>query len=313
MWEEEAPEVPGQADSGLRYGKRADGAVGYDPALARRDLGARQRDLHGFLLEDSAGLSALFAESTDYVHDGLLRKLERYRSGLGNGPDGINPAVVWKVGNDLRLALEADAIRRPHDTTNAPNFNADQYAGLKGLVATHNVFVALMPDLAELDGQKSDPARQHVAERDAALLQAAIDAFSAQVRLIMAEVTDDLRDLFHEAQGNGPGADRADVITQESVENLIKVIVAEAIAQQRGESLLSKVVGDSRAAVVGGAVGSAITQYGPAVATTFGQLVVAIQPQIGALMSAWHGAGYPVKEAADWVVARMRDRKDPPP
>lgn len=289
----------------MRYGVAADGVVAYDPALAQADLAARPRQMHAFLMEDSRGLIPLFAGSDFPPHAEMARRLERYVSGLGNGPEGMNAAVVWKVGNDLRLALAADARRRPGDMSNAPNFHADQRMGLESLVGTHNVFVALVPDLAELDAASVDPARRHVAQEDAAILQAALDAFGQQVRLIMAEVVGDLRDLLAEAQGGEAGSMRADRITQESLENLIKVIVAEAIAQQR-DSLVSKVGGDVRSAVVGAAVGSAMTALGPTVAATYPQLVAALQPHIAALMAAWHGAGYPVKEAADWVVARLR-------
>lgn len=313
VWEEEAPpEAPPQTTDGLRYGVGPQGAVTYAPVLALSDLATRQMQMHGFLLDDCRTLMPLFADSDYPPHAAFADRIGRYLDGLGNGPQGMNISVVWKVGNDLRLALEADTRRHPGDLSNRPNFHADQRSGLAAVVATHNVLVAMVPELADLDATATDPARRHVARHDAALITAAIDAFAAQVRLVMAEVTIDLRDLLAEAQGEGAGADRADRITQESLENLIRLVVAEAIAQQRDPSLLAKVGADTRSAMVGGAVGSAMPAVVPVIANTFPQLVAALHPELAAVLSAWHGAGYPVTDALKWVVAKAAGGKERP-
>ena len=122
----------------------------------------------------------------------------------------------------------------------------------------------------------------------------------------MAEVVSDLHDLWSEAEGDTPAALRADRLTQESLENLIKAIVAEAVAQQRGTSLLSRLSGDARGAVVEAVlIGGAVAAW-PQVAATYPQLVSALQPHIAALHTAWHGADYPVSKAVEWVIAKVR-------
>lgn len=296
------PDVPAQSLTALRYSVSASGALTYDPTLAPSTLSDQQRQLHGFLFEDCADLAQLFGMGHEAPFAFVAQKLDRYAAGLGPSADAISPAVVWKVGNDLRQILESDGGRQPGDFTNRPFFNTDQRSGLKGLVATHNVFVSLIPDLAKLDEVATDPARRHRAEQDAALIAAALDAMSEQVRLIMADVVSDLRDLSTEADGDTLASLRADRLTQESLENLIKAIVAEAIAQERGSSTLSALSGDTRAALVGAAVGT----VWPEVAATYPQLVAALQPHFAALLAAWHGKDYPVSRAVEWVMARIR-------
>lgn len=74
----------------------------------------------------------------------------------------------------------------------------------------------------------------------------------------MAEVVGDLRDLLAEAQKDQAGSLRADRRTQESLENLIKVIVA------------------------------------------------VLRPHIAARLSAWRGKVYPVSQAMNWIVEKVR-------
>jgi hypothetical protein len=312
-WQEtpqpDPPAIPEQSTNGLRYRVGPTGVVGYDPRTTTGLLTDQQRQLHGFLLEDAGQLVALFGGGHNQPFAYVSQKLERYGGGLGATLDAVNPAVVWKVGNDLRLVLAADGARRPGDMTNRPAFDVDQKAGLQGLLSTHNALVSLHPDLAALDAVAVDPAHKHIAERDRALLQAAIEAFAAQTRLILAEVTQDLRDLHDEAMGETRAAIRAQRIEAESLENLIKAVVTQAIIEARGPSFLARVKGDVRGAVVEMGVVAGGVALGPQLAATYPQLVMALQPHISALLAAWHGKDYPVSDAVNWVMAKVRQER----
>ncbi|WP_309665619.1 hypothetical protein, partial [Tabrizicola sp.] len=203
------PELPEQTHRGLRYRVGPSGLVDYDPASSPGLATAQQRQLHAFLVEDAGQVAGLFGSGHNQPFAYVSQKLGRYGAGLGAALEEISPAIVWKVGNDLRLALAADGGRRPGDMTNRPAFDVDQRAGLEGLVSTHNALVSLHPDLAALDAVAVDPAQRHVVERDRALMEAAIEAFAAQTRLILVEVVRDLRDLHDEALGETRAAIRA--------------------------------------------------------------------------------------------------------
>jgi hypothetical protein len=305
-WREGAPEPGPQSDTGLRYAPDDTGVITYDPSAAVEVLDTQQRQLHVLLREDAGELQILFGGGHNQPFARVTRKLERYSAGLGDDLERLNPSLLWKTGNDLRLMLKADKDRRPGDMTHNLPFDVDQRAGLEGLVSAHNALVALHPALSKLDEVSVDPAVRHVAERDRALMQAAIDAFAQQTRLIMAEVVSDLRDLHEQAMGETRAAMRAGRIEVESLENLIKAILTEAILEARGESTLVKVAGDVRAAAVGTVAVGAATLAGPALATTYPQLVAALQPHMAALMAAWHGKDYPVTQAVEWVMRRIR-------
>ena len=256
-------------------------------------------------MEDAGQVAGLFGSGHNQPFAYVSHKLARYGAGLGDALKEISPATVWKVGNDLRLMLEADRGRSPGDMTNRPAFDVDQRAGLEGLVSTHHALVSLHPDLAALDAVAVDPALRHVVERDRALMEAAIEAFAAQTRLILAEVVEDLRDLHDEALGETRAAIRALRIEEESLENLIKAIVTQAIIEARGPSSIGLVAGDVRAAAVGTGALAVGTALGP-LAATYPQLVMALQPHIAVLMAAWHGKDYPVSDAVKWIVAKVK-------
>lgn len=126
---------------------------------------------------------------------------------------------------------------------------------------------------------------------------------------MLAEVVDDLRDLHDEAMGDTPAAIRAQRIEEESLENLIKEIVTQAIIEARRTSFLGRVTGDVRGAVVEMGVVAGGVAVGPELAATYPELVMALQPHISALLAAWHGKDYPVSDAVNWVMAKVRQAR----
>ena len=126
----------------------------------------------------------------------------------------------------------------------------------------------------------------------------------------MQQVTDDLRDLHLQAGGTNDAALRAIQIERDSIENLLKEIIALGTIEARSDTFAARIVGDVRSAVVGGAVGAAMTGagkiLGPDAAASFAQMVQTLQPQIAALMTALHGQGSSLTHSADWVTAKLR-------
>jgi hypothetical protein len=295
-------DVPAQSSQGLRYGIGSGGLVGYDRPSHSQVFPPRAIQIHALLVEDLPELILSFGGGHNQPYAKVARHLDRYRSGIGGDLPQLQPALIWKAGNDLRVYLRQDMARRPGDMSNTPPLDADLRMGLEGFVATHNVLAALHPDLAALDAASIDPAERQRAEMDRSLLQAAIDAFARQTRLILGEVVDDLRDLHAEALGAGKTAERALVIEQESLENLLKTVVTQAIVEvQRSEGIGEKIAGDVRATAVGTvAVG---------LATNFPQLVTAIQPELGAVISAIHGTEFSLLQAIDYIKLRLSQRK----
>ena len=215
---------------------------------------------------------------------------------------------MWKAGNDIRLLLRADAeLKRL--MVNEPTLDPLTLAAMQGFVAAHNTFAALHPDLSALEHAQIDPAEAHKAEQDRALLQAAIDAFALQTRLIVEEVTLDLRDLHAEALGQNDAALRALRIEIDSVENLMKTLLAQATLEARNDTLVSRVVGDIRSAAVGAGVGSAITgaaTLGPVASASFLQMIYVLQPQLADLLITLQGQGGTLSHSIDYVVSRIR-------
>ena len=298
------PDVPAQGDKGLKYRVGPRGVVEYDPASSLFDPTLQQTELHAILLEDAGELILQCSAGHNQPFAPIGRRLERYHLGLGQSVLTINPVLVWKAGNDLRNHLRADSTRLPGDMDAMPKLGADLRAALNGFVSTHNAFASLHPDLSALDLAQIDPAERHRAIRDQGLLEAAIAAFAQQTRLILAEIVIDLRDLQQEALGSTDAALRAVRITEESFENLIKAVVTQAIIEARSDTFGAKIVGDVRSAVVG----AIVVAGGPTIAATYPQLVTALQPHIAALLGAWHGKDYPVSQAVEWVMAKVKRR-----
>ena len=232
-------------------------------------------------------------------------KLDRYITGLASDMVQMEPVLVWKAGNDLRILLREDLKRLAGDMTNTPPLDANLRATMEGFIAAHNALSALHPDLSLLDAASLDPAERQRRAETQAMMNALLDAFAVQTRLIVSEIVTDLRDLLQRNATTTETVLRDLAVGQDSLENLIKAIVAQAIIETRSETLLSKIGGDARGTavevvMVGGAV--AVGQN-PA---EFAQLVSSLQPQLAAMLSAWHGADYPVTKAIDWVKGRLR-------
>ncbi|WP_456391070.1 hypothetical protein [Profundibacter sp.] len=99
---------------------------------------------------------------------------------------------------------------------------------------------------------------------------------------------------------------RALNLEDESLQNLIKAIVAEAVIETKSGGVLSKLGGDVRGAVVGAATTTALTAAGPEAAATYIQLVAALEPYMAQLITAWHGPDSNIKSTIDWVMLRLR-------
>lgn len=296
------PALAGQVDTGLRYAVSLGGATGYAPLQWTSDPTLQQRQLHALLVEDAAGLALSIGGGHNMPFAIVARKVERYCTALGSTLADMSPVLLWKMGNDIRLILRTDSERLPGDMSPMPRLDAALCAGLEGFIATHNAFAALHPDLSALDHAMIDPAERHKAEVNRALLQAAIDAFAVQTRLILQEVVHGLRDLHVEASGTSDTALRATRIELDSIQNLLKALTAQGIIEARSEGFATKIAGDVRAATVG----VAATALGPEIAATYPELLTLLQPTIEALLSALHGHGTPLSQGVEWVVGKMR-------
>jgi Leucine-rich repeat (LRR) protein len=293
-----------QSTTGLRYDIGPNGAVGYARLPAPSDPTTQMRQLHTLLVEDAADLLVTLRAGGHSTFAPLARKLDRYALGLGPGLEGLSAIPVWKAGNDIRLLLRADAdLKRL--MVNEPTLDPLTLAALQGFVAAHNNFAALHPDLSALEHAQIDPAEAHKAEQDRALLQAAIDAFALQTRLIVEEVTLDLRDLHAEALGQNDAALRALRIEIDSIENLVKTLLAQATLEARNDTLVSRVVGDMRSAVVGAGVATTLP-LAPAAATSFLQMIYVLNPQLADLLNTLQGQGGTLSQSVDYVVSRVR-------
>jgi hypothetical protein len=303
------PPLAEQEKTGLRYGVGPDGVLRYAKLPEIADPSQQQRQLHALLVEDAADLLRTLTAGGNPVFAPIIARLERYAAALGSNLQELSAVPLWSAGNHLRLLLRADAEKK-RQFVNEPTLDPGSLATLQGFIATHNAFSALHPDLVALDHAQIDPAERHKADEDRALLQQAIDAFALQTRLILDEVTQDLRALHEEASGDTDAALRAMRIEIDSIENLIKEILAQATLDARDDTFLSRVAGDVRSAAVGAAVGSAISgataAFGPELAATFPQLVHVMQAQILELIDALHGQGSNMAQSAEWVVARLR-------
>lgn len=200
-------------------------------------------------------------------HQRLVSKIAACQTNLGDSISGLVPIMVWKSGNVLRVEMrEANGQQAP--TINTPPLDVACRTGLDSIVTLHNDFASLHPEIAELDGVGLDPAERHVSELTNEVLSGALTAINAQVLLLMGDVRHDLQDLRTEAMTDGKAALRALNLVDESLQNLIKAIVAEAVLEAKGGGILSNIRGDVRGAVVGIVTTAALTSAGPDVAET---------------------------------------------
>lgn len=94
---------------------------------------------------------------------------------------------------------------------------------------------------------------------------------------------------------------------RDSLDNLINRAVREALIQERG-GLAADIANDSRAAAVGLVLQGASSGAGHFVAATFPQLVTALMPHMSAFLVSTHRAGYPVKQALDYIGWKIKLR-----
>jgi len=306
-------DIPPQSDEGLRYRIGDAGQVGYDRTPPDVPPDDEMEMFHGLLREAAGKLCAECGTGRNQMYGPLAELLARYLDALADGPDSMSAPLVWKYGNDLRTKLASNAARSLDGFEDMPPLGVDLRDTLDGIVSTHNVLVGLHPDLTRFDTLRADNAARHQAEEASDKLDFALAALAEQVALLEARITVDLEDLHREAAGTGETAARAIAIESESFENLIKVIVAEAVAEAQGESLGKKIAGDARAAAVGTVVAGTATILGPQVAATYPDLVATLQPSISAVLAAWKGEDYPLTQAMNWVTNRVRNPqvKDP--
>lgn len=112
-----------------------DGVVASDPALAAAVPETQAVDLQGHLVRDARSALLRFGDGAFPHITDMVKRPERDLSGLGNGPQGPNVTIVWKVGNDLPLALDAGEWRLAN-SMNQPGKDFAQRTALKGIVAT---------------------------------------------------------------------------------------------------------------------------------------------------------------------------------
>jgi hypothetical protein len=233
--------------------------------------------------------------------------LGRYETALGPAPEGIVPAVLWNAGNKLRIELRSDAERSGTAMDDQPKLPGDLRDGLEGLVTAHNAFVTGHPDLAALDAARQDSLDRHSPAFDRALMEGFLRALEGQTRLIVQEVFDEFRVLHEQTAGETAAALRALAVERDSLDNLINRAVREALIQERG-GLAADIANDSRAAAVGLVLQDAAKAGAPFVAATYPQLVTALMPHMSAFLASTHGAGYPVKDALDYIGWKIKQR-----
>ena len=307
-WEvPDPPVVPDQNPSGLQYKISDCGVVEYDPKSTLGSPNIQQIQLHAILVEDCSDLLEKCGAGHNQPFSIYGMKFNRYMAGLGEALVDLQPVLVWKAGNDLRILLREDNKRYQGDMSNTPPLDPDLRAGIESFVATHNALAALHPDLSRLDVAQIDPAERHRLEQSRAIMEELLAAFAAQNRLIMTEIVQDLRDLLQSSATITETALRDLAVGQVSLENLIKAIVAQAVIETRHESFLSKIADDARGAAVEAVMIGGGVLLAPHAPDAFAQLVSSLQPQLAAMMSTWHGADYPVAKALAWVKERIRN------
>lgn len=301
-------DMPAPNATGLRYGTVEDGRLGYDLTSGKLAVTPEMDQLHRLLCEDTAEMLQRFPLGPGQDHDPLGRKLCRYQGALGQSAAAVMPVLMWKAGNDLRVLLRANRDRIGNSLGEMPYFGADLGAALEGLVATHNIFSAQHPDLSALDLAQIDPVDRARAEANRDLMAEFIEAMGRETRVILDYVVQDLRDLHSEARLTNAAGDRALRITEDSLRNMILQIVTQALIEQRQQSGVVTVLKDARA----GLIGVAVATMEPDIVALYPQLAATIQPYLGTLLAGWHGKEYPVKQAVDWIVAKLKagDRED---
>ena len=301
-------DMPVPNATGLRYGTVEDGRLGYDLTTGKLAVTPEMDQLHRLLCEDTAEMLQRFPLGPGQDHDHLGRKLCRYQGALGQSATTVLPVLMWKAGNDLRVLLRANRDRIGNSLGEMPYFGADLGAALEGLIATHNIFSAQHPDLSALDLAQIDPVDRARAEANRDLMAEFIEAMGRETRVILDYVVQDLRDLHSEARLTNAAGDRALRITEDSLRNMILQIVTQALIEQRQQSGVVTVLKDARA----GLVGAGMATVAPDIAALYPQLAATIQPYLGSLLAGWHGKEYPVKQAVDWIVAKLKagDRED---
>ena len=296
-------DMPAPEPTGFRYGVVMGGRLGYDMTPSKVALGPDMDQLHGLLCDDTEDMLRRFplGKGADYETLGL--KLGRYQGALGASAASIMSIPMWKAGNDLRVLLRANRDRIGNSLGEMPYFGADLAAAVEGLVATHNIFSARHPDLSALDLAQIDPVDRARAEANRALMEDFIEAMAHETRIILGYVVQDLRDLHSEALlANDAGA-RALKIEEDSLRNMILEIVTQALIEQRRQSGVVTVLKDARA----GLVGAGAVIVAPEIAAHYPQLAATIQPYLGTLLAGWHGKEFPVKQAVEWIVGKVKN------
>ncbi|MDJ0823836.1 MAG: hypothetical protein QNJ09_18775, partial [Paracoccaceae bacterium] len=302
----EVEALPDQNRVGFAFDVNAEGRLTL--SLPSSDHDRQTALLHAILRQDVAEVMEICPTGEQAVgYTRVHRMLSRYEGALGANADQVLPPVLWNAGNKLRLELVSDADRSGTALDDQPKLPGDLRDGMEALVQVHNAFISGHPDLAALDAVRDDPVDRQKAELDRARMAAFLTALEEQTRLIVEEVFTEFRALHEQTAGETAAALRALSVERDSLDNLINRAVREALIQERG-GLADDLAGDSRAAAVGVVLQDAAKVSAPFVAATFPQLVTALQPHMAAALASTHGADYPVKQALDYVVWRVKQR-----
>ena len=297
--------IPDQRSSGFVF-EVGDGRIALSAAANKHD--AQTEQLHAILRSEVAAVLEMCPTGPDAVaYRRVHQMLEGYQRALAYSVDLIVPPVLWNAGNKLRLELASDAARTGTALDDQPKLPGDVRDGMEALVQVHNAFVAGHTALAALDAVRDDPVDRHRADLDRERMAAFLAALEEQTRLIVDEVFEEFRTLHAQTADETAAAMRALFVERDSLDNLINRAVREALIQERG-GWAQDLASDSRAAAVGVVMQDAAKTAAPFVAATFPQLVTVLQPHMAALLASTHGADYPVKQALDYVVWRLKRR-----
>lgn len=312
---EDWPPVPEAADEpdaqnakGLIIGSDALGRMTHDRRADGPVLQGLVVQFHAILCEEVQDFQRICP--TGHNTYGLLgSKLDRYRDALTPDPETLVPHLVWKYGNDLRILLRGNKDRMANQIDDMPRLDVPFRDKLEALVASHNVLCDAHPVLLALDLAATDPAERERAEANRHVMAEMVDVLGRQAHLIVEDLRRDMRDLHDEAQGESPAAQRALGIEDETLRNVIRFAVAEAMAETKDKGkFLGMLATDVRSAAVGVVVLGIAQAVTPGLAPTYMALVAELQPYIGVYLASWPTPPGSMQQIVDYLMVKLRNR-----
>lgn len=218
-----------------------------------------------------------------------------------------DPFVIWLAGNQLR-----DLVRHGQygDEPLTPEELGLLPAQLDTIVTLHNVLVSATPDTAALDRAALDSAAVVRAQANRELIREVVTVVQAQTTLIAERVRRDMEALLNKAIGDLPQALRNLVVEDESIQNLLRVLMNEAVLTaaeaEAGKSASRRMAEAAIGGMTGNTAFEAAKVAAPVAAASFPALAIQLSPLINHYLTlGWSTSPEQMRRAVEWLRIKL--------